>query len=67
MKILVIGHAAYDMTFPLDKFPEENTEIQCFFEEEASELKPCKLPTKLLREIVAAWLEEFEKYRNSKK
>jgi len=25
MKILVIGHAAYDMTFPLDKFPEENT------------------------------------------
>lgn len=25
MKILVIGHAAYDITFPLDKFPEENT------------------------------------------
>lgn len=25
MKILVIGHAAYDVTFPLDKFPEENT------------------------------------------
>lgn len=25
MKILVIGHAAYDLTFPLDRFPEENT------------------------------------------
>lgn len=25
MKVLVIGHAAYDVTFPLDKFPEENT------------------------------------------
>ena len=25
MKILVIGNAAYDITFPLDKFPEENT------------------------------------------
>ena len=25
MKILVIGHAAYDITFPLDKFPLENT------------------------------------------
>lgn len=25
MKILVIGHAAYDVTFPLDKFPTENT------------------------------------------
>ena len=43
------------------------TEIYCLFEEEVSDLKPCKLPTKLLREIVAVWLEEFEKYRNSKK
>lgn len=25
MKILVIGNATYDVTFPLDKFPEENT------------------------------------------
>ncbi|MBE6152243.1 MAG: carbohydrate kinase family protein [Firmicutes bacterium] len=25
MKILVIGHAAYDITFPLDEFPIENT------------------------------------------
>lgn len=25
MKILVIGNAAYDITFPLDKFPVENT------------------------------------------
>lgn len=25
MKILVIGHAAYDMTFPVDSFPVENT------------------------------------------
>lgn len=25
MKILVIGHAAYDITFPLDSFPIENT------------------------------------------
>ena len=25
MKILVIGHVAYDVTFPLDKFPIENT------------------------------------------
>ena len=28
MKILVIGHAAYDMTFPMDKFPEENTKTR---------------------------------------
>lgn len=28
MKILVIGHAAYDITFPLDKFPEENTKTR---------------------------------------
>ena len=43
------------------------TEIHCLFEKETSELKPCKLPTKLLREIVAVWLEEYEKYSNSKK
>ena len=27
----------------------------------------CKLPTKLLREIVEVWLEEYDKYLNSKK
>ena len=28
MKILVIGNAAYDITFPLDKFPLENTKTR---------------------------------------
>ena len=46
---------------------QEDTEIHFNFEEEDPSIKPCKLPTKLLREIVAVWLEEFEKYRNSKK
>ena len=43
------------------------TEIHFNFEEENPNIKPCKLPTKLLREIVEAWLEEYEKFRNSKK
>ena len=46
---------------------QEYTEIHFNFEEDDPRIKPCKLPTKLLREIVAVWLEEFEKYRNSKK
>ena len=43
------------------------TEIHFNFEDEDSSVKPCKLPTKLLREIVEVWLEEYEKFRNSKK
>ena len=46
---------------------QEYTEIHFNYEEDDPRIKPCKLPTKLLREIVAVWLEEFEKYRNSKK
>lgn len=46
---------------------QDFTEIHFNYEEDDPSIKPCKLPTKLLREIVAAWLEEFEKFRNSKK
>ncbi len=43
------------------------TEIHFNYEEEDPSVKPCTLPTKLLREIVKAWLEEYEKFRASKK
>lgn len=28
MKILAIGHASYDITFPIDRFPKENTKMR---------------------------------------
>ncbi len=43
------------------------TEIRYDFEDMDPSVKPCTLPTKLLREIVKAWLEEYEKFRASKK
>ena len=46
---------------------QEFTEIYYNFEDEDPTIKPCKLPTRLLREIVEAWLEEYEKFRNKKK
>ncbi len=43
------------------------TEIHYNFEDIDPSAKPCTVPTKLLREIVKAWLEEYEKFRASKK
>ena len=43
------------------------SEIHFNFEDVDSSAKPCTVPTKLLREIVKAWLDEYEKFRASKK
>ena len=43
------------------------TEIHFNFEEDDPTIKPCTVSTKLLREIVKAWLDEYEKFRASKK
>ena len=43
------------------------TEIHFQFEDENPSIKPCTVPTKLLHEIVKAWLEEYERFRASKK
>ena len=43
------------------------TEIHFIFEEDNHAIGPCTVPTKLLREIVEAWLDEYEKFRASKK
>ena len=43
------------------------TEIHFNYEVENPSVKPCTVPTKLLREIVKAWLEEYEEFRASKK
>ena len=43
------------------------TEIHFNYEEEEPSVKPCTVPTKLLREIVKAWLEEYESFRANKK
>ena len=43
------------------------TEIHFIFEEDNHAIGPCTVPTKLLREIVKAWLDEFEKFSVSKK
>lgn len=29
MKILSVGHITYDITFPIDSFPKENTKVRC--------------------------------------
>ena len=29
MKILAVGHITYDITFPIDSFPKENTKVRC--------------------------------------
>ena len=46
---------------------KEFTEIRYDFEDMDPSVKPCTVPTKLLREIVKAWLEEYERFRASKK
>ena len=46
---------------------KEFTEIRYDFEDMDPSVKPCTVPTKLLREIVKAWLDEYEKFRASKK
>ena len=43
------------------------TEIHFNFEEDTPSVKPCTVPTKLLREIVKAWLDEHEKFYADKK
>ena len=43
------------------------TEIHYDFEYIDPSAKPCTVSTKLLREIVKAWLEEYEKFRASTK
>ena len=43
------------------------TEIHFQFEDENPSIKPCTVPTKLLREIVKAWLDGYEKFRANKK
>ena len=43
------------------------TEIHFIFEEDNHAIGPCTVPTKLLREVVEAWLDEYEKFRASKK
>ena len=42
------------------------TEIHFNFEEDVPTVMPCTVPTKLLREIVKAWLDEYEKFREAK-
>ena len=37
------------------------------FEDDDSTIRPCIVPTRLLCEIVKAWLDEFEKFSVSKK
>ena len=46
---------------------KDYTEIHSCFEEVGSPIKPCTVPTKLLREIVKAWLDELEKFKASRK
>ena len=43
------------------------TEIHFNFEDDDPTIRPCIVPTRLLREIVKAWLDEFEKFSVSKK
>ena len=43
------------------------TEIHFNFEEDVPTVMPCTVPTKLLREIVKAWLDEHEKFYANKK
>ena len=43
------------------------TEIHFNFEEDVPTVKPCTVTTKLLREIVKAWLDEHEKFCADKK
>ena len=43
------------------------TEIHFNFEEDVPTVMPCTVPTKLLREIVKAWLDEHEKFCADKK
>ena len=43
------------------------TEIHFIFEEDNHAIGPCTVPTKLLREIVKAWLDEHEKFCASKR
>ena len=42
------------------------TEIHFNFEEDTPSVKPCTVPTKLLREIVETWIDEYEKFRETK-
>ena len=42
------------------------TEIHFNFEEDDPTIKPCTVPTKLLREIVETWIDEYEKFRETK-
>lgn len=43
------------------------TEIHFIFEEDNHAICPCTVPTKLLREIVEAWIDEYEKFRANRK
>ena len=43
------------------------TEIHFIVEEDNHAIGPCTVPTKLLREIVKAWLDEHEKFCADKK
>ena len=42
------------------------TEIHFNYEDDDPSVKPCTVPTKLLRGIVKAWLEEYEKFYASR-
>ena len=43
------------------------TEIHFIFEKDNHAIGPCTVPTKLLCEIVEAWLDEYEKFRANRK
>ena len=43
------------------------TEIHFIFEEDNHAIGPCTVPTKLLREIVETWIDEYEKFRANRK
>lgn len=42
------------------------TEIHFIYEDECSDVKPCSLPTKMLRDIVKVWLKELNKFKANK-
>ena len=60
----------YDVFLALsfaDYVKKDFTEIHFIFEEDNHAIGPCTVPTKLLREIVKAWLDEHEKFCADKK
>ena len=47
MKIICLGHITYDITFPVDTFPKENTKVR-FFEKEQCAGGPASIAAFLL-------------------